>query len=627
MLRLLSSFSAPSLAILVGFLVPHLHAVEISESTFEGRAQFLIRTEHAVWYFDRAGGGFSRLIDADGRDWISFSKTPLKQYPDSAAAGYRGIPNPLFGGSNPDAGGGHPGFDQCETIQVDQATLRTQTKSKKWQWSWHFTEQHATFTMEKVDPDHPWWFLYEGPIAGSFAPSNKFWATDTIELSTQIPSNRDQLFGQWRWVYFGDRRTPRVLYLKQHQADALPDTLWYLGSSRGGSPAAKEGMMVFGFGRGPSTKPQFTQENVSITIGFCPVQPSTDGAPLSEADTEKLRDQIERMTLNKQEIPSQASAIQIWHGKHQVFGTLGRPQRWVNVLGKVTSSGNIQSLSYQVDKRPSQPLSWGSDLHRLARAGDFNVELPYADLAPGKHQIKVEGRFQDGSRATAHSEIVIQPPTQWPLPYRVDFREVDKIQDAVQVVDGHWQLTDAGIRTKERWYDRVLSIGDTTWTNYDARVRLTLHDFTPSQRSAPTYNVTHFGVALRWRGHTADGKQPSRRWYPLGAQGEFLIKNDLTQNQWRILHNGGPGWKPSYGEARHAIQLNQAFWVRAQVQTLDDGRSRYRFKQWNATVREPDNWAVESTEPAETDYPSGALCLVPHNSDVTIHDVTITPTQ
>ncbi len=612
------SIATALLSVLVASPLP---AVEISETSYEGRAQFQIRTETALWFFDRAGGGFSRLIDADGRDWINFSKNPLKQYPESAAAGYRGVPNLLFGGANPDAGGGHPGFDQCETVQVDGSTLRTTTKSGKWEWSWHFTEQHATFTMEKIDPKYPWWFLYEGPIAGSFDPKRKFWATDNISPSTDIPSNGSQLFGQWRWVYFGDQQTPRVLFLKQHQADDLPDTLWYLGSSDGGSAKAKDGMMVFGFGRGPKTKPQFRSDGVSITVGFLPTQP----AGRRSIEHEKLRNQIESLSTETAAEPKQRSEIHFWYGPRQTFGNLGRPQRWINIHGTITSPGNLKSLTYQLDQHSQQSLSWGSDLHRLALAGDFNIEVPYEGLVSGKHQVQIEARYQDGTREAQEMIFELKPEIQWTLPYKVDFSQAEKIQDAVQVVDGHWRLTKTGIRTEQRWYDRVLSMGDTTWTNYEAKIRLTLHDFTPSQRSAPTYGVTHFGVALRWRGHTADGRQPSRRWYPLGAQGEFLIKNDLSQNQWRILHNGGLGWRPAYGETRHSIQLGKPFWVRAQVQTLSNRRSRYRFKQWNEDQPEPNEWSVESTEAPESDHPSGALCLVPHNTDVTIHQVQVTP--
>ncbi len=67
--------------------------------------------------------------------WINFSKEPLKTFPDSAAAGYRGMPNAVFGSNNPDAGAGHPGFDKCESALVGKNVIRTESKSGKWAWT------------------------------------------------------------------------------------------------------------------------------------------------------------------------------------------------------------------------------------------------------------------------------------------------------------------------------------------------------------------------------------------------------------------------------------------------------------------------------------------------------------
>jgi hypothetical protein len=72
-------------------------AVNITEGEYEGRPQFIVRTESATWYYDRAGGGISRLIDRSGRDWVAFSKSPLSEFPRSAGAGYRGLGNLVHG--------------------------------------------------------------------------------------------------------------------------------------------------------------------------------------------------------------------------------------------------------------------------------------------------------------------------------------------------------------------------------------------------------------------------------------------------------------------------------------------------------------------------------------------------
>lgn len=241
-------------------------AVEISETSFEGRPHFRIESPQCTWFFDRSGGGFSRLLDRQGLDWISFRKAPLSEYPASAAAGYRGMPNCVFVG--PDKGAGHPGFDRCQSEQVTEDTIRTRSHSGQWQWSWTFTDSTASFTMEKAPDGAPWWFLYEGPIAGTFDPTWKIWGTDSLGARSDVPTNRSQLFGNWQWIYVADRRIPRALAIVQVEPDELPDTLWYLGSSQSGAATAKDGMVVVGFGRGPQTKPELTGNGHAFKVGL-----------------------------------------------------------------------------------------------------------------------------------------------------------------------------------------------------------------------------------------------------------------------------------------------------------------------------------------------------------------------
>jgi hypothetical protein len=266
-------------------------AVQITEGEHEGRAQFIVTTDSARWFYDRAGGGFSRLIDSSGRDWIAFSKTPLNKFPASAAAGYRGLGNLVFGAGNPDAGAGHPGFDQCVSEIVEPNRIRTGSHSGHWQWSWSFTKTTATFSMEKADREHAWWFLYEGPVAGRFAPSHQYWGTEQDGPNRDIPDVRNQRFGHWRWAYFGDVSAPCVFFAAQHEADALDDTFWYLGSSDGGAATAPDGMVVFGFGRGPGTRPLFRGAGQRITVGLLDMQVTSaaDHAALASRIEEALQ--------------------------------------------------------------------------------------------------------------------------------------------------------------------------------------------------------------------------------------------------------------------------------------------------------------------------------------------------
>jgi hypothetical protein len=604
-------------AILFALALP-ARAVQITEGSLENRPQFIVQTESATWFYDRAGGGFSRLIDRSGRDWIAFSKAPLSEFPASAAAGYRGLGNLVFGANNPDAGAGHPGFDQCVSEIVEPNRIRTRSRSG-WQWSWVFTESTATFVMEKADPEHTWWFLYEGPVAGRFAPSQQYWGTDRGGPNRDIPVLRNQRFGHWRWVYFGDVSAPRVFFAAQHEPDEFEDTFWYLGSSNGGAATAPDGMVVFGFGRGPGTRPLFRGAGQRITVGLLDMQVASD------ADHAALAARIEDALAGRAKEPAVDRSFDVWHGPVQQFGHLGEPQRWVNVLGNISPASEVAAATCTLNRQPPRPLTLGTDLHRLAARGDFNVELNWDDLRPVTNHLTITAEYRDGLTRSTNVTLLVHRHRVWPLPYRVNFASTTNLQDVVQVVDGRWHLTDDGVRTAHPWYDRVLSLGDSTWTNYDARIRLTVHGFTPSQRGPPTYNVTHIGVAVRWRGHTADGKQPSERWYPLGAQGELLLTNDPSQSRWRILLDGGPHHTSVNAPAPAPVPLNRPLEIRAQVSTLGDGQSRYRFKHWPSDEPEPEGWMVEAHEQAGVDYPSGSLCLVPHNSDVTIHEVTVIP--
>lgn len=322
------------------------------------------------------------------------------------------------------------------------------------------------------------------------------------------------------------------------------------------------------------------------------------------------------------------SSIDIWYGDVQRFGKQGRPQRWVNVLGNVCNSEQVENLEYQLNQGRPKQLTIGSDLHRLANDGDFNVELAWEALNVGENELTIIKTYQNGEMHTAETTLIIDEEKNWPLPYSVDFTQIEsvrEVQEHVQVVDGLWEITPQGLRTKERYYDRVVTMGDTTWNNYEATARITIHDFTPSTPGPPTYNVTHFGMAFRWRGHTVDGLQPSRQWYPLGAQGEFLLKEDSTSNQWRILFGYGDNSpRPEYADGTNSIKLGKEMFIKGQVRTMEDGRTRYRYKQWMAESDEPGQWDVEGFDNMN-DYPSGAICLVPHNSDVTLHEVKIEP--
>ena len=243
--------------------------VVISDGSDEGQDCFVVKTESATYYYQKSAGGFSSIHDRDGVDWIQYSTSGKAAYPESAASEYRGLPNMVYGSS--DSGAGHPGFDKCISILVDDHTIRSFSKSGHWQWSWEFSDNFAILTVEQVDPDDAYWFLYEGPIGGTFDPANQYWGNSRNgpirEFSDYFKKGGGGIYDQWDWAYFGDDRINRIFFVQQIDTDDLPDTMGYLGASADGL-ASEDGMVVFGFGRYKQAKPVMTKTPTRFRIGF-----------------------------------------------------------------------------------------------------------------------------------------------------------------------------------------------------------------------------------------------------------------------------------------------------------------------------------------------------------------------
>ncbi len=314
----------------------------------------------------------------------------------------------------------------------------------------------------------------------------------------------------------------------------------------------------------------------------------------------------------------------IWYGDHQRFGHLGgHPQRWINVLGHVAAAGEIQTLTYRLNGGRPQPLSFAEDKKRLARDGDFNVEILRSDLRDGDNRVVLEA--VDRSGAVARHEVRVDYDAgadAWPLPYTIDWSTVKRIEDVTQVTDGKWELTADGIRSVQRYYDRAFAFGDATWTDYEVSTSITVHALTPPKTDPNTTRVTHAAIALRWPGHDADGNQPTVKWHPLGATAEFRLGGELQECRWRIFD--GQKRFSVESDRRRSLQLETRYDVKHRVETLSDGTSRYQAKLWPAGEPEPERWDLVRIE-AEEDVPRGSVLLLAHHSEVTFGNVTVVP--
>jgi hypothetical protein len=258
--------------------------ITFGEVVYEDRPHILVETEKLTYYFDIRGGGFSRIIDNQGNDWVSFKMEPWGDYPASAASSFRGLPNLVF--RQNDHGAGHPGHDKCVS-QVQGNLINTESVSGLWSWSWEFFQDHAILDVIKTDPDCSYWFLYEGTPGGSFDPENSYVGTSAggPEPGEYDFFKKEILWGQFQWMYAGTGSAPGTFYMVQVEADTLLDMVSFLGNTREGINSPN-GMTVFGFGRGKETNPLLTGPR-KFLIGWYPDQIH------SRKDHQKLANHIE----------------------------------------------------------------------------------------------------------------------------------------------------------------------------------------------------------------------------------------------------------------------------------------------------------------------------------------------
>jgi len=243
-------------------------AVQISDGIYsQGQECFKIETPTATYLYQKTAGGFSNIYDQSGIDWVQFHKTEEAKYPASAASDYRGLPNLVF--RSDDGGCGHPGFQKMTSEKVAPTQIRSTSNSGRWQWTWTFYPNFAELEVEKTDPEHAYWFLYEGPIAGRFSPGTHYWGTN---VSGPLDTKPDlvkgpELYDHWQTVYFGDQQAKEVFFLHQLQSDDLVDLYTYMGNDKELGNDSPDGMVVFGFGRDKGAQPLMTS-NQKFRIGF-----------------------------------------------------------------------------------------------------------------------------------------------------------------------------------------------------------------------------------------------------------------------------------------------------------------------------------------------------------------------
>jgi hypothetical protein len=214
---------------------------------------FMVETDVATYYYDKEGGGFTSIVDANGVDWINYHQGNREK------GEFRGIPN--TGQLHPGYTGGTSWTDDPLGTPLAKATVHTTRNG--WGATWEFHPAYAKMTLHTVNGSY--WMLYEGTPGGQVGPDDVWWRSDGTSSTCwddpdwtdkDIPNTSGAAVGS-EWVYFADGTLDRSLFLI-HNDDDHKDDYWQMGGTAG--------MTVFGFGRNGGKN--MTQPNGILIIGL-----------------------------------------------------------------------------------------------------------------------------------------------------------------------------------------------------------------------------------------------------------------------------------------------------------------------------------------------------------------------
>ncbi len=322
-----------------------------------------------------------------------------------------------------------------------------------------------------------------------------------------------------------------------------------------------------------------------------------------------------------------ASTISVWYGNTQTY-TLGTPQQWINLLGNVTDvDGDLSTVQYALNTGSAITLSPGPDNRRLLGAGDFNVELDVSTLNNGANTVVITATDAAGNQSTQTINFTYDAAAVWTLPYTIQWNTIGTAIDAVQPVDGKWTVSAAGIRTVDVGYDRIIGLGDRTWTDFEVTIPITVHSLDTSAYGNPYSVGPGMGLVMRWQGHTNNPVDCTGTsgihcgWNPQGGNPWYEWTQDGSGDGWRLDNNQFSAADP----LSRTMTLGTPYFWKLRGQTTISG-TLYQFKVWESSTAEPAGWQMSGVETPNAFYlDSGSLLLVAHHVDATFGDVTITP--
>jgi LmbE family N-acetylglucosaminyl deacetylase/regulation of enolase protein 1 (concanavalin A-like superfamily) len=208
----------------------------------------------------------------------------------------------------------------------------------------------------------------------------------------------------------------------------------------------------------------------------------------------------------------------------------------------------------------------------------------------------------------------------WPTSYTTSWTSDASIGQQAQVIDGQWRFDGNGVRPLATGFDRLITLGDRGWKNYEVTVPVTLHSADATKSDAGV------GVALGWQGHNA-WDQP-KKGHPTGGLCMY-VRPQPEPNPFRLQigYSPGPTDDTTVATGDYVMGAGMQYTLRFRQQRVVAGSTRYSCKVWRSDKSQPSEWTIVADIPdwaGETDQHPGSAVLVAHNVDATFGDVTIT---
>lgn len=340
--------------------------------------------------------------------------------------------------------------------------------------------------------------------------------------------------------------------------------------------------------------------------------PALDDTPLPPNEEPVVDPSLENADGMSQ--PNLAAVITVWHGNGETFGSRGTPQRQINIVGNI-SGASVTSMTFKLNDGPVTATSVGTGSPRLENPGDFNIVIdisdPNLDVGPNTLVLTAAGVSKTVTFTYVNNVVAT-------LPYQVDWASYSSINQTGIVVDGRWNLTSAGPRTAITGYDRVIALGQRTWTEYEVTVPITVHEW-------PSAGDGGVGIIARWDGHSGAYPLPSG-WSDMGAYGYYSNDGDPNRAGLAMWLNGSR--RVSTGIDKFEMALGVTYIFKLRVETVSSTSARYSLKAWRQGDPEP-SWSSstfsEVYQVVDTDDKTrGGVLLVAHHADATFGDVTVT---